>query len=69
MVKSKNNKAKAGSSATERTDGSVPRGLVPWLVLGVAILVVAIMLVGLGLSGRSIALPEFAVSRIEARAN
>jgi hypothetical protein len=69
MVKNKKNNASAGSSATEKTVGSVQRGLVPGLVLGVAILLVAIVLVGLGLSGRSIALPEFAVSRVEARAN
>ncbi|MFO1175067.1 MAG: DUF3971 domain-containing protein [Paracoccaceae bacterium] len=40
-----------------------------WASLGLAILAVVVALVGLGLSGRSVPLPGFAVSMIESRAN
>ena len=45
------------------------RGLLPWLVLGLAILLVAVSLALLGLSGRSLPVPHFLVARIETRAN
>lgn len=40
-----------------------------WVTLGLAILAVVVALVGLGLSGRSVGLPGFAVAMIESRAN
>ena len=41
----------------------------PWLVLGISILVTLFVLVGLGLSGRSLPIPNFVVGQIEVRAN
>ena len=73
MAKLKTNRAEpavAGASLRrERSRRRGARGVVPWLVLGLAILAVAASLVLLGLSGRSIPVPEFVVARIEARTN
>lgn len=45
------------------------RHVMPWLVLGISILVTLFVLVGLGLSGRSLPIPNFVVGQIEVRAN
>lgn len=59
----------AGQRALHSHGRRPARGPVAWLALGLAILAVAISLVLLGLSGRSIPVPEFIVARIETRAN
>lgn len=57
-----------GAAEGRRGQGHVA-WLAPWLVLGLTLLTVVITLVLLGLSGRSIPVPDVLVDRIEARAN
>jgi len=59
----------AGQERRPARRRTMPPGLMAWSALGLAILAVTIVLVLMGLSGRSIPVPQFVVARIEARAN
>jgi hypothetical protein len=58
-----------GSNGKQTVKGSTRRHVMPWLVLGMSILAVIVVLVTLGLSGRSLPIPNFIVGQIEVRAN
>ncbi|MFZ1663513.1 MAG: DUF3971 domain-containing protein [Paracoccaceae bacterium] len=59
----------SGSNGKQTVKGSTRRHVMPWLVLGMSILAVIVVLVTLGLSGRSLPIPNFIVGQIEVRAN
>ena len=59
----------SGKDGKPRAEGRARRHVMPWLVLGMSILTVTVILVTLGLSGRSLPIPNFIVGQIEVRAN